>query len=177
MAAAQNRRLIAGLAKIGLHSDRNRDLIFDKEPCLMSRLNYRPSDRWMRWVLIVAAIYNIGWGLLVVFLPRLPFQWAGLELPNYLSLFQCIGMIVGVYGIGYAIAATDPVRHWPIVLVGLLGKIFGPMGFVWAAVHGDLPWIAGLTILTNDISWWIPFGLILIHVGRDSKIAMGPVAE
>jgi hypothetical protein len=70
-------------------------------------------------------------------------------------------MIVGVYGIGYAIAASNPLRHWPIVLLGLLGKIFGPIGFVWAASHGELPWIAGLTILTNDVIWWLPFALIL----------------
>ena len=70
-------------------------------------------------------------------------------------------MIVGVYGVGYAIAAYDPVRHWPIVLVGLLGKTFGPIGFVFSAVYCELPWIAGLTLLTNDLVWWIPFGLIL----------------
>jgi hypothetical protein len=70
-------------------------------------------------------------------------------------------MIVGVYGIGYGIAAYDSARHWPIVLVGLLGKIFGPIGFVWAATQGELPWSAGATILTNDLIWWIPFALIL----------------
>jgi hypothetical protein len=72
-------------------------------------------------------------------------------------------MIVGVYGVGYTVAAFAPARHWPIVLVGLLGKIFGPMGFVWAASRGELPWIAGWTILTNDLIWWVPFALILRH--------------
>ena len=60
-------------------------------------------------------------------------------------------MIVGVYGLGYAIAMSDPIRHWPIVLVGLLGKLFGPIGFNWAASKGELPWNAGLTIVTNDL--------------------------
>ena len=45
-------------------------------------------------------------------------------------------MIVGVYGVGYATAALDPSRHWPVVLVGLLGKIFGPIGFLSAVVGG-----------------------------------------
>lgn len=126
------------------------------------------SPRWMRNVLLLAAFYNLAWGAFVVLFPLLPFQWADLEPPNYPSLWQCIGMIVGVYGIGYGIAALDPVRHWPIVLVGLLGKIFGPIGFVWNAAHGTLPWVAGLTILTNDLAWWIPFGLILLHARRES---------
>ena len=29
-------------------------------------------------------------------------------------------MIVGVYGIGYIIAAGNPYKHWPIIFVGLL---------------------------------------------------------
>jgi hypothetical protein len=91
--------------------------------------------------------------------------------PNYPALWQCIGMMVGVFGVGYAIAATDPVRYWPLVLVGLLGKICGPIGFVIAALAGEFPWVAGWTILTNDVAWWLPFVLILRHAHRVSAEA------
>jgi peroxiredoxin len=127
----------------------------------------RSSDAppaWMTWVLKAAAIYNLAWGTLVVLFPQVPFRWAGMPEPNYPQLWQCIGMIVGVYGIGYWIAAADPRRHWPIVLVGLLGKIFGPIGFLVSALNGSLPWIAGATILTNDLIWWLPFAGILLWV-------------
>jgi hypothetical protein len=70
-------------------------------------------------------------------------------------------MIVGVYGIGYIIAATNPYRHWPIVLVGFLGKIFGPIGFSKALVTGIFPLSFGINIIFNDLIWWIPFFLIL----------------
>lgn len=119
------------------------------------------TPAWMKWVLAIAAIYNLAWGLFVVLWPSVPFGWIGMPPPNYLSLWQCVGMIVGVYGIGYGIAAFDPMRHWPIILVGLLGKVFGPIGFLISASRGELPWIAGLTILTNDLMWWIPFTMIL----------------
>jgi len=78
-------------------------------------------------------------------------------------------MIVGVYGLGYLIAARDPARHWPIVLVGLLGKIFGPIGFVDAALREQLPWSMSVTILTNDLIWWIPFSMILWHAARAAQ--------
>lgn len=132
----------------------------------------------MRHVLIAAAVYNLTWGLLVVLFPLAPFRWAGMTPPNYPELWQCLGMIVGVYGIGYGIAATDPMRHWPIVLVGLLGKVFGPIGFLGAALRGRLPWSFGLTILTNDLIWWLPFGLILARVGsrRSTRPPEGPAS-
>ena len=41
------------------------------------------------------------------------------EFPRYPQIWQCVGMIVGVYGVGYLVAASDPLRHWPIVLVGM----------------------------------------------------------
>ena len=111
--------------------------------------------------LAVAAVYNIVFGAWVVLFPASAFDLAGLEQPNYPELWQCIGMIVGVYGIGYAIAARDPIRHWPIVLVGLLGKIFGPIGFLGAVVQDRVPLEAGLIILTNDLIWWPGFGIAL----------------
>ncbi|WP_425618672.1 hypothetical protein NA78x_002382 [Anatilimnocola sp. NA78] len=134
---------------------------------MLTRSNRSPA--WMFWMLWAAAIYNLAWGSLAIFWPNLAFAWAGMELPNYPSLWQCIGMIVGVYGVGYAIAAYDPVRHWPIVLVGLLGKVFGPIGFVWAALQGELPWIAGWTNVTNDLMWWIPFSMVLWHAWKSSQ--------
>lgn len=127
--------------------------------------NLKPP-RWIFVVLIAAGIYNLAWGTLAVLFPTPFFAWLQIEPPQYASLVQCIGMIVGVYGIGYAIAAFDPVRHWPIVLVGLLGKIFGPIGFLYTAWNGELPWAAGATLLTNDLAWWIPFVMILAFVAR-----------
>jgi hypothetical protein len=120
----------------------------------------------MKAVLWAAACYNLAWGVFMVCFPVEPFRWAEMPPPNYPSLWQCVGMMVGVFGVGYAIAATDPVRHWPLVLVGLLGKICGPIGFVYSALAGELPWVAGWTILTNDLAWWVPFGLILRHAHR-----------
>ena len=78
-------------------------------------------------------------------------------------------MIVGVYGVGYAVAARDPLRHWPIVLVGLLGKVFGPIGFLQAALAGDLPWSFGWVLVGNDLVWWLPFAAILWRAATDHR--------
>ena len=116
----------------------------------------------MRGWLVAAGIYNLVWGGFVILWPKGLVDLAGLEMtaPG-LAIWQCLGMVIGVYGIGYLAASLDPVRHWPITLVGLLGKIFGPIGFVWTASRGEIPWSFGWTILTNDLLWWIPFFMIL----------------
>lgn len=115
----------------------------------------------MEAVLKLAGFYNILFGIWVIGWPNGWFEISGMEPPRYPFLWQCIGMIVGVYGVGYLAAATAPLRHWPIVLVGFLGKVFGPLGFAWAVWQGDLPWQAVWMIVFNDLIWWVPFVMIL----------------
>ena len=117
-------------------------------------------------ILLAAAAYNVLWGASVVLFPQWFFTLGGMEPPLYPEIWQCVGMIVGVYGVGYAIAAWDPVRHWPIVFVGLLGKILGPIGFAIAIANGTFTPLAGLTIVANDLIWWAPFGWLLWQAYR-----------
>lgn len=112
-------------------------------------------------ILIAAGIYNLIWGAYVVLMPTSFFKLLDMPAPRYIELWQCIGMIVGVYGIGYIASSVDSNKHWPIILVGLLGKIFGPIGFAGSLITGKLPLKFGCTIITNDLIWWIPFFLIL----------------
>jgi len=133
----------------------------------------QPAPRWMRVTLVLAGFYNLVWGLGVVLFPAALFQLLGMERPRYPKICQCVGMVVGVYGIGYLIAARDPLTHWPITLVGLLGKVFGPIGFAGAFVRGELPLEFGATIITNDLVWWIPFTAILYAA---AKAAVQPSA-
>ena len=133
--------------------------------------------RFFKLTLILAGIYNLLWGGWVVLFPSEFWSLMRLPEPNYMSLWQCIGMIVGVYGIGYLAAASDPLRHWPIVLVGLMGKVLGPIGFLNEAMHRTLPWRFGAINITNDLVWWLPFAMILIAARRRSKIEDGSLGD
>ena len=125
---------------------------------------------WSFYVLRAAAIYNFVFGALVIFFPLSFFEIAGLPAPNYPEIWQCVGMIVGVYGVGYWIAGGDANTHWPIVLVGFLGKVFGPIGFLQAAIAGRFPWIFGWINVTNDLIWLVPFALILLRARRHHHV-------
>ncbi|HZN35015.1 MAG TPA: SelL-related redox protein [Pirellulaceae bacterium] len=122
--------------------------------------------RWIVWSLRAAGIYNLVWGAWVILFPAAFWSWLELPQPNYPALWQCIGMVIGVYGVGYWIAARDPARHWPIVLVGWLGKVLGPIGMLYAALRGNLPWSFGIVNVWNDLIWWWPFSAALYYAWR-----------
>jgi len=135
------------------------------------------ATHWMKYVLKAAGLYNLVWGLLAVAIPSAMLGWLQIEAgPVAMRFWQCIGMIVGVYGVGYLIASRDPYRHWPIVLVGLLGKLFGPVGLVMAVRDGTLPVALGWVNVTNDVIWWVPFAMILWGALRYSQ-AVGSAHE
>ena len=51
----------------------------------------------MKWMLIAAGIYNLAFGIFAIAFPNSMFHVIDMEPPKYPELWQCIGMIVGVY--------------------------------------------------------------------------------
>lgn len=127
------------------------------------------SLKYMSLTLKLAAIYNILWGAWVVLFPAHFFEVVGMDVVNHLMIWQGMGMVIGVYGLGYWWASYNPLVHWPIVAVGFLGKIFGPIGFFQNYFTGDAPFGFFYTLIFNDFIWWIPFGLILLEVHKITK--------
>ena len=123
----------------------------------------------MKTTLKLAAIYNLLWGAWVVLFPFHFFDLVGMQHPSQPMIWQGVGMIVGVYGIGYWLASYNPLKHWPIVFVGLLGKVFGPIGFIGNYLEGKVPFCFFYTLITNDFAWWIPFGYILYNVHKKTQ--------
>lgn len=121
----------------------------------------------MKLTLKLAAIYNLLWGAWVVIFPDHFFELVDMELPTQPMIWQGMGMVIGVFGLGYWWASFDPLRHWPIVAVGFLGKIFGPLGFVFNYLEGKVPFEFFYTLITNDFIWWIPFFFILKKVHQN----------
>jgi Domain of unknown function (DUF4166) len=138
---------------------------------LDTRADRRPealadTTAWASFVLGLAALYNLCWGFLVIVAPAWCLHLVNLDPAANLPLVQCIGMLVGVYGLAYGIAASAPARHWPLVFVGLVGKVAGPIGAVWAIQHDALPIRFLWVNVFNDVIWLAPFGWILASVGR-----------
>ena len=112
-------------------------------------------------VLRVAAVYNVVWGAWQVLLPNSFFQLMGMTPMNHPMVWQGLGMVIGLYGLAYYWASFDYVRHWPIVAIGLMGKVFGPIGYVFNILMGTATVGFGYTLIPNDLIWWIPFVMML----------------
>lgn len=122
--------------------------------------------KFHRAVFVAAGIYNIAWGLYSVYDPQWLFRFSGLPPLNYPAIFACLAMVVGLYGIIYFEVARVPERGWLLALVGLIGKVLGPIGLARLIWSGAWPKSTLVLCLTNDLIWWIPFALYLYDAWR-----------
>jgi small multidrug resistance pump len=121
--------------------------------------------RYRPWF-YAATLYNLVWGLITILFPRFFFELVGMTPLNYVAVWQVVGMFVLVFAPAYWWAARHPGRHRHLILIGLLGKLLGPIGFVWSLTIGQLPLVFGWTILTNDLIWWPAFVFYLRDAAR-----------
>jgi hypothetical protein len=125
---------------------------------------------YRRWF-VAAAIYNAVWGAAVALFPGPLSRLVGLDVPSALPLVQVVGMMVGVYAYGYYLLARDPQRYCGLIWIALAGKTLGPVGFVWAAATGALPWSFGWTCVFNDLIWWPAFWAFALTHARKPTTA------
>jgi hypothetical protein len=124
--------------------------------------------QWAKLIMLLAAIYNAVWGMIISIYPQIIlFDYPSTSFT--LILLQCIGMLVGTYGLAYYFASRDPVRYWPLIFVGFVGKVLGPIGSAYYIIKGALIVSFLYVNLLNDLIWLIPFGWILWQV-RTKKL-------
>lgn len=92
-----------------------------------------------RYWFYAAAVYNLVWGTINIAFPTLYFQLVRIAPPTLVPIWQVVGMFVLVYAPGYWWAGRYPDRHPHLIIIGLLGKILGPLGFAWAVLTGQIP--------------------------------------
>src|SRR5262249_53814646 len=120
------------------------------------------ADRLFRIAFCAAGIYNLAFGLWAALWPLSFFELFDLPSPQYPALWACLGMVVGLYGLLYLYSAWKLEAAWPIVAVGLAGKVLGPVGMAMS-IGDDWPRRLGMLCVFNDLIWWLPFGLFLVR--------------
>jgi hypothetical protein len=124
----------------------------------------------------MAAAYNLIFGVWAGLFPQAFFNWFELAPPRYPSIWACLGMLVGLYGLLYGLVACQPEQGDLIAAVGLAGKILGPAGWMFALASGELPPRTFYLILANDLIWWFPFLHYLLRRSRWQRTVIAWVA-
>lgn len=125
-------------------------------------LSRRAYQNWF----LVAAIYNVLWGGWVVLFPNAFFDLVGMVRPNYAAIWQAVGMMVMVYGPANYLISRQPERYAGLAWIGLAGKAFGPIGFIFGVATHQLPVVFGINNLTNDVIWLPVFTMFCLRYGR-----------
>ncbi len=112
-----------------------------------------------------AAVYNVAWAAAVVMFPGVVLRFTRAD-STAIPLIQVIGMMVGVYAYGYYLLAREPERYAGFIWIALAGKTLGPLGFIYSAATGVLPWSFGWICLFNDVIWWPVFWRFALRHGR-----------
>lgn len=129
-------------------------------------LTFHRNTSWFKSVLLVAGVYHILWGASVIFFPCFWFDLGSLSYPNYMQLWQFVGLYEIIFGFGFLMAASNPLRHWRVVLLGFISKLFVTVGFIYFYLKGDEPKVIFHMVLSNHIFWLIPFLIILYNAYR-----------
>ncbi len=119
---------------------------------------------WHKYVLLASCVHSGVWGIFIIALPRVSAQIYGFsETPHDIHLWQGTGLFISLLAVGYGLAFTNPVQHWGVVMIGLLAKVLGAIGMFGAVLQGQVSRQVLWLIPTNDLVWWIPFGMIVRH--------------
>jgi hypothetical protein len=112
-----------------------------------------------------AALYNLVWGTAVAAYPEPVADLAGAS--GETLFLRVVGLFVLVYAPAYWWVARRPERYPQLVVVALLGKLFGAAGFAAALLAGVLPGRFAAVIALNDLVWLPAFGLYLREAARN----------
>ncbi len=124
-------------------------------------MNSQPPNQllatWMRVVLTLAAAHNLLAGTAMVVFYHEAYKMLGLAKPELNLPLQLVGMLVGLFGVGYWFVVRSPVENRNLLLLGLWSKALGSTLGIYYVVLGKLP-LAFLPILFfADIIYLLPF--------------------
>lgn len=133
----------------------------------MSHVEIPRSPQWHRVALMIASLQCVAWGIFILVFPTQSASVYGFEKPlTDVFLWKGTGLIILLFGVGYGIASRDPIRNWSVIVPGFIAKILGPIGMVISVSEGEVSRRVLVLLPVNDIIWWIPFSLILLHAYR-----------
>ncbi len=126
----------------------------------------QPLKPWMRNLLRFAGCYNLLVCLTLLVLYHEALKTLGIEKPNLMLFVQLVGILVGLFGVGYLMVASRPLENRNLLLLGFLSKALGSvLGLAYVAL-GKVPLAFLVLLVFSDIAYLPPFVVILRRLYR-----------
>lgn len=117
---------------------------------------------WMRGFLLIAAAYNILWGIFIGYFPETFFQWVTESEGIAPGIIGWQGKVVLLMAAVYLTCAIHPGKFWYLLFFAALTKIGGGIWFYYSILEQEVGDKGIFHLLMND-GIWVPF-LILIGI-------------
>jgi small multidrug resistance pump len=123
----------------------------------------------MKYLLRFAAIYNLAASANMLFFYREGFETLGMAAPMPIWPVQLLGLLVGLFGVGYWMVSVRPAHNRDLLLLGFWSKLLGSLLAIYHWRLDNVPnQFLGLVVI-SDIVYLAPFWMILWHLKRQSR--------
>jgi hypothetical protein len=113
-----------------------------------------------RIVFALAAVFNLAIGVSLAAAPDMIYAQGGQEPAADYFYARTAGLLIAVFGIGYAMVAVQPARNRAIVWLGVIGKACMPV-LSWSYVQAGLVGITSFYLSLGDLMFVILFAVFL----------------
>ena len=113
-----------------------------------------------RAVFALAAVFNLAVGVSLAAAPDMAYAQSAQGPAADYFYARTAGLLIAVFGIGYAMVAIAPARNRSIVWLGLIGKACMPV-LAWSYVQAGLVAITAFYLSLGDLAFVILFALFL----------------
>jgi small multidrug resistance pump len=129
----------------------------------------QPLKPWMRTLIRFAGIYNLLVALMLVPFYHEALKTLGLPKPELMLFVQLVGILVGLFGVGYWMVAAHPIENRNLLLLGFLSKLLGTVLGLGYVILGKVPLAFFVLLIFSDIVYLPPFAIILRRLNRIAR--------
>jgi thioredoxin-related protein len=97
----------------------------------------------------------------MVFFTEYVFKFFHASDSEHILVWKLLGLFVGLFGLGYLLAAANHYVHWPVILMGFTFNLSVTVGFIYYLFTAHLSWSISWIVLINSTIWIIPLWRLL----------------
>ena len=127
----------------------------------------------MTFLLRFAGTYNVLAGLSMICFYHEGYKLLGIPKPELVMPVQVMGILVGLFGVGYHLVAGNPIENRNILMLGFWSKALSSIVALCYVASGHLPLGFLPVLFFSDIMYLPPFYVIMRRLYRTAGAQRG----